>query len=471
MLSGGITTRRSAWTITSEHIRRLWVASPQVVQELAEQANDLIDVFVSSAALTRHAEALGSVGDQLAVRLRELARQRRGATAPLEQRQLFEQYMHVLRALAARHPLLILLDASPNWFSESFRAALFTHTHGQPLFTVEMLRMMRERGDLALDGEGRWTVRETLAWDTLPVRVEAVIKQRVERLDDVLRQILTIASVEGEEFTTQIVARIQGIGEREALSLISQELAQRHSMVRERGEIVAGDRGTSRYQFSHALFQHYLYHRLSAGERRLLHSELARALEALYIGHTDTIAVQLAHHYTQAGEQEHAIAYLLQAGDGARTVYALKEAAAHYERALGLLKERADYAQSARTLMKLGLAYHLDFDFERSRQAYAEGFSLWQKVREAASNPDLPPVPHPFRLVWQDPPSLDPTMGGYNLTAPIIMQMFSGFEGLRTACHRRLRASRHAWPCRGSWPTIRPGTRASAAGRSWIWKT
>jgi oligopeptide transport system substrate-binding protein len=37
-----------------------------------------------------------------------------------------------------------------------------------------------------------------------------------------------------------------------------------------------------------------------------------------------------------------------------------------------------------------------------------------------------PPSPHPFRLVWQDPASLDPTMGGHNLQAPILMQLFSG---------------------------------------------
>ena len=49
----------------------------------------------------------------------------------------------------------------------------------------------------------------------------------------------------------------------------------------------------TRYRFTHAPVQQYLYTDLSAGERRLLHAEIAPALEALYDGHRDDIAAQL----------------------------------------------------------------------------------------------------------------------------------------------------------------------------------
>jgi len=32
--------------------------------------------------------------------------------------------------------------------------------------------------------------------------------------------------------------------------------------------------------------------------------------------------------------------------------------------------------------MTLGQLYHTVFDFERSQQAYQEGFALWQRVEE-----------------------------------------------------------------------------------------
>ena len=47
-----------------------------------------------------------------------------------------------------------------------------------------------------------------MAWDLLPARVEAVIAERIDRLDADLREILTIASVEGELFTAQVVAEV-----------------------------------------------------------------------------------------------------------------------------------------------------------------------------------------------------------------------------------------------------------------------
>lgn len=40
-----------------------------------------------------------------------------------------------------------LLDVEPNRLGEGFRQALFQHTGGHPLFTIELLREMQERGD------------------------------------------------------------------------------------------------------------------------------------------------------------------------------------------------------------------------------------------------------------------------------------------------------------------------------------
>ena len=49
------------------------------------------------------------------------------------------------------------LDAEPNRLGEDFRAALFHRTAGHPLFTIELLRSMQERGDLVRDeADGAW---------------------------------------------------------------------------------------------------------------------------------------------------------------------------------------------------------------------------------------------------------------------------------------------------------------------------
>jgi ABC-type oligopeptide transport system substrate-binding subunit/DNA-binding SARP family transcriptional activator len=323
-----------------------------------------------------------------------------------------------------------ILKSEPNRLAQAFSAALQRQTQGHPLFTIELLRDMQARGDLVRDEQGYWIEGPTLNWETLPPRVEAVIRERVARLDDELYELLTTASVEGEEFTAQVIAHVHNIPERQLLRQLSQELDTRHRLIREQGEVQVGRQFLQRYQFGHALFQQFLYSSLSPGERRLLHGEIARALETLFQPQTEAIIVKLAHHYTAAGQGEPATTYLLQAGDQARSVYAYEEAIEHYQKALVFLREQKAYERAARTLMKLGLTAHLIFDFKQARRAYEEGFVLWQRAgRLEFSNP-LPPAPHPLRLLWNEPSSLDPTMAMDSTSGSIIDQIFSGLVEL-----------------------------------------
>ena len=48
-----------------------------------------------------------------------------------------------------------LLDSEPNRIGESFRATLYQQTGGHPLFTIELLRDVQERGALTRDDAGR----------------------------------------------------------------------------------------------------------------------------------------------------------------------------------------------------------------------------------------------------------------------------------------------------------------------------
>jgi adenylate cyclase len=239
-----------------------------------------------------------------------------------------------------------VLAAEPNRLSDEFRQVLFQHTKGHPLFTIELLRDMQERGALVQDEQGRWLEGPLLDWEDLPDRVEGIIEERISRLEAALRDILSVASVEGQDFTAQVIARVEEMRERELLRVLSQELEKRHRLVREREDVKLGQQFLARYQFAHALFQQYLYNELGAGERRMLHGEIAALLEELYRGHSEGISVQLARHYTEAGHDERAAYYLLQAGDAAARLYANAEARLHYTGALHVLARLPDTVEN-----------------------------------------------------------------------------------------------------------------------------
>jgi predicted ATPase len=164
-----------------------------------------------------------------------------------------------------------------------------------------------------------------------------VIADRIGRLTEELRETLAIGSVMGYDFYAQVVARVREVKERELLKELGRELDKRHHLVYEQGETKVGQQFLSIYRFAHALFQQFLYNDLSAGERRLLHADVAVALEALVEGHAEANIIQLAHHYAAAGDTAKAVDYELQAAEASKRAFAYPEARLHYRRALEML--------------------------------------------------------------------------------------------------------------------------------------
>jgi hypothetical protein len=230
-----------------------------------------------------------------------------------------------------------LIDSEPNRLDEKFRQALYHQTKGHPLFTVELLRTMQERGALVKDDEGRWMEGPEFDWDALPARIDAVIEERVDRLDEKLRETLTFASVEGEEFTAEVIARLQDAEVFALIRMLSRELEKRHHLVSAKGIRQLAKQRLSLYFFQHILFQRYLYNSLDAVERAHLHEQVGRILENLYGDETEEISIQLARHFLEAGDAAKAIEYLQKAGQRAVRLSANEEAIAHYRKALELL--------------------------------------------------------------------------------------------------------------------------------------
>ena len=237
----------------------------------------------------------------------------------------------------ARHFMDALIDAEPNHLDAAFRDALYQHTAGHALYTVELLETMRDRGVLAVEADGAWAVAGRIDWQALPARIEGVIAERIGRLDEELRDMLTIAAVEGEQFTAEVVARVQAMAEREAVRQLSRELSEAHRLVSPQGVARIGAQRLSLYRFLHSLFQQYLYGSMTEAERVYLHLDVGEVLEELFAGHTDEIAAQLARHFEEAGSPAKAAGYRLQAAQRALRLSAHREAFEHAERGLALL--------------------------------------------------------------------------------------------------------------------------------------
>jgi len=238
-----------------------------------------------------------------------------------------------------------LLDAEPNRLTDEFRERLFTRTGGHALFTVELLRHMRERGMLVEDEEGRWVEGSDLDWKALPAQVDGVIAERVGRLSSDLKELLRVASVEGERFTAEVLAKIREVDTRTTVRLLSEQLERRHRLVAADGLLRVDSNRLSLFRFLHALFQRYVYDGLSEAERAYLHEDVGKALEEFFGNRVNEIAAQLARHFEEAEIPEKAIRYQAIAGQKAVAMAANLEAIGHYRRALDLVASLPDSAE------------------------------------------------------------------------------------------------------------------------------
>lgn len=202
-----------------------------------------------------------------------------------------------------------------------FTARLFEATAGHPLFLMETLRDLRERGVLSERG-GRWhTPFDAFTVDyaevPVPPSVTQAIRGRVERLGRVTRQLLQAGALWGEAFPPALVAGCVGVPVGDALDEL--ERAQEARLVTPDG---AG------FRFGHDLHRRALLDGLSGARWAQLHAGLAALAPA------GTPAGTVARHFERRGEPGRAWPLWVQAAREAEGLFAHADAFALYGRAL-----------------------------------------------------------------------------------------------------------------------------------------
>jgi serine/threonine protein kinase/tetratricopeptide (TPR) repeat protein len=242
---------------------------------------------------------------------------------------------------------------TPNDFPPELASLIHDKTEGHPLFATNLLQYLGERGDIA-KVNAHWTLVRPLAAMDLeaPESVRSMIGKKMDTLEQEERRTLQYASVEGTEFLSIIVASLLGVDEVDLEERLA-HLEKTHRLIETRGEEELPDGSlTTRYRFSHALYQNFLYGDLVNKRRTMLHQQAGEQLVRHYGKRAPQIATQLALHFEWGRDFARAIEHLIQAGDNATKLYANAEAAEHYTHALGLVERlRAD--ERAETLVKL----------------------------------------------------------------------------------------------------------------------
>ncbi len=265
----------------------------------------------------------------------------------------------MVSAIAARHAL-----------SVETVAAVVARSGGVPLFVEEVTRLLLESGDRG-------------GTQDIPSTLRASLAARLDRMG-AAKEVAQIGAVVGREFGWGLIKAMTSLADeplRSALERLSDaDLIQAEGVPPE-----------ARYRFKHALVQDAAYEALLKNRRRELHRLAALTLPVHDKALADSHPELLAHHLTEGGETEAAVAAWQRAADAAMARNAFSEAIVHYRRALGLLGTVADgEARGPREfMMRMNLAHAIraihGLSAAETFSAYEEALSLGERLGNVAA--------------------------------------------------------------------------------------
>ncbi|MGZ8694498.1 MAG: AAA family ATPase [Gaiellaceae bacterium] len=284
-----------------------------------------------------------------------------------------------------------LLDGLVPGLPGDVRTQIRGRADGIPLYAVETVRMLLDRGALTRDGD---TLRVAGSLEDLdvPETLHALIAARLDGLEPEERELIQHAAVLGKTFGARGLASLNGADENAVASLL--ERLVRKEMLTIDADPRSPERG--QYGFLQALVQRVAYETLAKRERGRLHRAAASYLEHEAGIDPEEIAEVIAAHYRDAYEADAndesrraACAWLERAGERAASLGAPEDAHRAFDDAAAIAEEPLERARLLEAAGRLATqASRLAEAEERLRasvETYTAGGDTHAAARAASS--------------------------------------------------------------------------------------
>jgi class 3 adenylate cyclase/tetratricopeptide (TPR) repeat protein len=258
-----------------------------------------------------------------------------------------------------------------------FVQTLLDKADGNPFYLEEIIKSLIEGNTIVKDSSGYKLAKQSKEFE-VPGTIQDIVLARVDRLDENSKRTLQTASVIGREFTLKLLARKEDLErqlERHVRELKQLELVREKNLFPE-----------VEYMFKSAVTKDVVYNSLLVKHRKELHRRIAEAIENIYGERKDDHLEMLAYHYFHSDAIEKAVAYLIKAGDRAKSVYANKEAVGYFQQALQHMQEKGRSWNKHRkeVYLKLGETCDLLGEFDQAVLHYRAGLGLASSGDEKA---------------------------------------------------------------------------------------
>ena len=217
-------------------------------------------------------------------------------------------------------------------------------TDGVPLFVEELTKTVIESGIVEQRG-GTYALSANFSGLSIPSTLHDSLMARLDRLSSV-KEVAQMGACIGREFTHELLSAVSPLADNQLSDALAQLIDA--ELIFERGTPPAAT-----YSFKHALVQDAAYGSLLKSRRRQVHSRLSDALQERFHDVVEHQPHLLAHHLTEAGRIEPAIQYWARAGQLASQRSNNIEAVAHLQKALSLVPQLPESANSKEQELRL----------------------------------------------------------------------------------------------------------------------
>jgi class 3 adenylate cyclase/tetratricopeptide (TPR) repeat protein len=262
-------------------------------------------------------------------------------------RSLASLYLEPLAREAMEELLTGLVPGLP----DDLRAQILARAEGVPLYAVETVRMLLDRGLVEPSGNAYRTTRSIQTLD-VPETLHALVAARLDSLSPNERAAVEAASVLGKTFTKQGLAAVARRDEAELESLLASLL--RKEILTVQADARSPERG--QYSFLQDIVKRIAYETLSRRDRKAKHLAVAEYLQSVWAAEEDEIVEVVASHYLDAYDavpddpdapdlRAKAFEMLVRAGERAVSLAANAEAQRAFERACQLTDDQRERAE------------------------------------------------------------------------------------------------------------------------------
>jgi class 3 adenylate cyclase/tetratricopeptide (TPR) repeat protein len=261
-------------------------------------------------------------------------------------------YLEPLPAHAMERLLTGLVPGLPG----ELTAKILERAEGVPLYAVETVRMLLDRGLLVQEGPV-YTLAGPIENLEVPETLHALIAARLDGLSPEERRLVQDASVLGKSFTKRALAALSGLPERELEPVLASLVAKEVLSVQ--ADPRSPERG--QYGFLQDLVRTIAYETLAKRDRKAKHLSVAAYLEDAWGEDEEEIVEVVASHYLEAYRlapeaedgaeiKEQAQRMLVRAAERAASLAAAEEAETYFQQAAQLTDstlERAELTERA----------------------------------------------------------------------------------------------------------------------------